>query len=154
MDGLGAALATVIGTSPLANLSTHHLQLVAAVIGLGGLLCLAATMLLVLRVMQPPEVSFEQIETAGQRADDTRSSDRSGHPASFRVYQHKARALGRWKCKVESHPDLYLPCGVISLSELRSSIKLEQATLVQLTRRGEDTADHATAKPRSTGQLR
>ena len=125
---LGAALAAVVGTSPSADISSHHLRLSAALIGLGGLLCLAVTMLFVLRVMQSPEVSFEQIEAADEKAN------------CIRLYSQK-KALGRWRRKIESHPDLYLPCEVSSLGELRSFIKLEQATLAQLSRCGEDEAD-------------
>jgi hypothetical protein len=139
---LGAALAAVVGTSPSADISSHHLRLSAAIIGLGGLLCLALTMLFVLRVMQSPEVSFEQIETAPQKNNDTRSSSQE-------------KALSRWRQKIESHPDLYLPCEVISLGELRSFIKLEQATLVQLSHCGEDaTDDVAVEKLRSAQEAR
>ena len=59
--------------------------------------------------------------------------------------RHEKSALGRWKHKVESHRDLYLPSGVSSLQELRWSIGLEEATLVQLTRCGENTADKPAA---------
>jgi hypothetical protein len=37
---LGAAIAAVIGTTPLASLNGHHLQLAAALIGLAGLIFL------------------------------------------------------------------------------------------------------------------
>jgi hypothetical protein len=45
---LGAALGSVVGTSPI---SGHSFQVVAALIGLAGLSCLGFTMILVLRVM-------------------------------------------------------------------------------------------------------
>ncbi len=37
---LGAAIAAIIGTTPLASLNGHHLQLAAALIGLAGLILL------------------------------------------------------------------------------------------------------------------
>jgi hypothetical protein len=127
---LGAALAAIVGTSPSADLSSHHLRLSAAVIGLAGLSCLAVTMLFILRVMQSPEVTFDQIETAGPKADGARLSS-------------QGKALERWRRKVETHTDLYLPCEVSCLGELRSFIKLEQATLVKLSRFGEHAVGDA-----------
>jgi hypothetical protein len=142
---IGAALAAVVGSSPSANLSSHHLQVVAAAIGLVGLSCLAVTMVLVLRVLQPPEVSFEQIEAAGEPVDTRQSSDRHGqHNSLFKRGENNA--LCRWKQKIESHQDLYLPCGVTSLGELRLSIRLEEATLVQLSWCGVDAADPSAAE--------
>jgi len=144
---IGAALAAVIGTSLSANLSSHHFRVAAAVIGLMGLLCLAVTMLLLLRVLQPPEVSFEQIEEAADsQVENAQPSDRRGQQDSSWFNRREKDALCRWKYKVESHQDLYLPCGVISLGDLRWSIGLEEATLVQLSRCSEDTADPADAE--------
>lgn len=149
---LGAALAAIVGTSPLANLSSHHFQVAAAVIGPCGLLCLATTMLLVLRVLQPPEVSFEQIESAGKHPENAQPPNRPGEDAPSSMSRHEKSTLGRWKQKVESHRDLYLPSGVNSLPELRWSIGLEEATLVQLTRSGESAADKAAAKRVSSAE--
>jgi hypothetical protein len=112
---IGAALAAVIGTSPSANLSSHHFRVAAAVIGLMGLLSLGTTMLLVLRVLQPPEVSFEQIEAADTQPETARPSNRPDQHTFSRFNRHEERALCRWKRTVESHQDLYLPCGVMSL---------------------------------------
>jgi hypothetical protein len=140
---LGAALAAVIGTSPLANLSSHHFQVISAGLGIAGLFCLAITMLLVLRVMQPPEVSFEQIEGAGTQVESGQSSGSSGQLLSSWMSRQERSALCRWKRKIESHKDLYLPCGIESLGELRWYIGLEEATLVQLTRRSEGAPDAA-----------
>jgi len=143
---IGAALAAVIGTSPSANLSSHHFQVVAAVIGLIGLLCLAATMLLLLRVLQPPEVSFEQVEEARDSAGTAQPSDSDGQQDSSWFKRYEGSAVYRWKQTVESHQDLYLPCGVTSLGELRWSINLEEKTLVQLSRCSEDIADPGAAE--------
>jgi len=136
---LGAALATVVGTSPLAGLSGHHFQVPAAVIGFAGLVCLGVTMLLVLRVMQPPAVSYQDIQEAHLPGG-------LGRLVPHWIYRHKEGALFHWKQVVESHQDLYLPCGVESLSDLRSSIRLEEATLIQLARTREDAADPAASK--------
>jgi hypothetical protein len=135
---LGAALASIIGTSPI---SGHNFQVAAAFIGLAGLLCLGATMLLVLRVMQPPAVSYEEIQAAHVQAQMARPSSGLGFPIRSWVDRHKENSLDRWKQIVESHPDLYLPYGVLSLGELRWSIGLEEATLVRLSRIKEDISD-------------
>jgi hypothetical protein len=139
---LGLAMASIIGTSPVSSLSSHNFEVAAALIGLVGLLSLGVTMLLVLRVMQPPAVSYEEIEKAQAP---------SGHSRSIRswINRHKEKALYRWKSTVESHQDLYLPCGVPSLGELRWSIGLEEATLVELSRIKANTSD-----PDAAGRLR
>jgi hypothetical protein len=135
---LGAALGSIIATSPV---SGHSFQVAAALIGLAGLLCLGLTMLLVLRVMQPPAVSYEEIQAAGEQKQTARASNGRSQSIRFWVDRHKENSLHRWKHTVESHPDLYLPCGVQSLEEVRWSIRLEQATLVRLSQIREDTAD-------------
>jgi hypothetical protein len=142
---LGAAMAAVIGTSPFAHLSGYHLHVAGAVIGSVGLLCLAITMVLVLRVMQPPEISFVQIEDSNEKKI-AQSPRRLGQRFSSLIRRHEKNALCGWKSKVEMHPDLYLPCGVEDLKQLRSSIRLEEATLVQLTRCWVDTSDTCIAK--------
>ena len=152
---IGAALAAVIGTSPSADLSSHHFRVSAAVIGLIGLSLLAITMLLLLRVLQPPEVSFEQIEEAvdsnDSKAENAQPPHRRQQDSSW-FNKREKDALGRWKYKVESHQDLYLPCGVMSLGDLRWSLALEEATLVQLSRCSEDTADPAAAESLKSAQ--
>ena len=135
---LGAALGAIIGTSPI---SDHTFEVAAAAIGLAGLSCLGITMLLVLRVMQPPAVSYEEIESAHDQVQMPRAS--SGLSWSIRswVDRHRGSSLYRWQQVVILHPDLYLPCGVLSLGELRWSIGLEEATLVRLSQIREDTSD-------------
>ena len=128
---LGAALAAVVGSSPSADLSSHHLQVWTAVVGLIGLASLGVTMILVLRVMQPPAVSLEEVQEA-------RPAKGLGGFAPTWIYRHKESSLYRWKQIVQSHPDLYLPCGVDSVDELRSFIRLEEATLVELSLTKED----------------
>jgi hypothetical protein len=148
---LGAALAAVIGTSPSADLSRHHLQVIAAVIGAAGLLCLAITMILVLRVMQPPEISFEQIEES-TKAKVAESFNHPSRQFSSWIHWHEKSALCRWKSKVETHPDLYLPCGVNCLKQLRSFIRLEEATLVALIRYRADSVDSGVARNLKSAQ--
>jgi hypothetical protein len=138
---LGVALATVIGTSPLARLS-HHLQIAAAVIGGLGLILLGVTMILVLRVMRPQAVTYTQVQTA-----------RAPHGVTQVLYKRLRRywrhryalesPLYRWQQAVETHQDLYLPCAVTSLNGLRRSITLEEATLVALARARENAQDPA-----------
>jgi hypothetical protein len=148
---LGAALATVVGASPLADLSSDHLQVWAAVIGFAGLASLGVTMVLVLRVMQPPAVSLEEVQEA-------RPTNGLGRFMPAWIYRHKESSLYRWKRIVESHPDLYLPCGVDSVDELRSFIRLEEATLVALSVTKEDTtrtgADNLVGSAQTAGAAR
>jgi hypothetical protein len=140
---LGAALGTVIGTSPI---SGHSFQVAAALIGFAGLVCLGITMFLVLRVMQPPAVSYEEIQAAGEQIQTTRASSGLSWSVRSWVDRHKENSLRRWKQTVESHRDLYLPCGVPSLGELRWSIGLEEATLVRLSQIREDTSNPKVAE--------
>jgi hypothetical protein len=134
---LGAALATVIGTSPLAKLS-DHLRLPAAVIGGAGLALLGVTMLLVLRVMRPQAVTYEEV----QDAKPPHGLARILYKQLRRYWRHSyvlESPLYRWRQTVESHQDLYLPCAVTSLEDLRRSISLEEATLVELAHVREST---------------
>ncbi len=64
---IGAALATLVGSSPLAGLSSRHLQAVAILLGLAGLALLGVTMLFILRVLQPLSVSMTQVQAASAR---------------------------------------------------------------------------------------
>jgi hypothetical protein len=140
---LGAAMAAVIGASPLAWLSSHHLQLAGAVIGAVGLILLGITMLLVLRVMQPQTVSFSDV----QASRPPRGLAGALHKRLRRHWRHSyvlESPLYRWRHAVESHQDLYLPCAVTSLRDLRNSTKLEEATLVALAQVIEDAQDPST----------
>jgi hypothetical protein len=55
---LGAALAALVGTSPLAGMHEHAARPIAIIIGLGGLVPLVLTLFLVLQVMRPQSVSL------------------------------------------------------------------------------------------------
>jgi CHASE1-domain containing sensor protein len=64
---LGAALAAVVGTSPLAVMRQHHPATMAIVLGLTGLVFLAITLFLVMQVMRPQSVSYTDIQNAPHR---------------------------------------------------------------------------------------
>jgi hypothetical protein len=122
---LGAALATLVGASPLAGLNSHHLQDIAITLGLLGLVFLGMTMLLVLRVMRPQSVSFSQVQSA----------EEGRWPFKNPLYA--------WRDLVESQEDLYLPCGVNSLTSLRQSMIIEEVTLQALARARGSARDEA-----------
>jgi hypothetical protein len=116
---LGAALATLVGTSPLSPIRQHH-AVAAVVLFLVGLVLLCITLFLVVQVMRPQAVSFTDVQRARRR---------TGHFGS---------ALGRWREIVESQQDLYLPCGVKCLTSLRQSMIIEKITLMALAQAKED----------------
>ncbi len=118
---LGAALATVIGTSPLARMKEprDHTSPPIAIplLGGAGLIFLGITMFLILQVMRPREVSFTHVQQARKR-----------------WWWLPRTALWKWKTTIQSQQDLYLPCGVKSLTGLRQSMIIEEMTLVALSR--------------------
>ena len=111
---LGAALAALIGTSPLALIKGHHFRAGAIVSGAAGLLFLGFTLFLIMQVMRPQAVSLPDVQSAKPR--------RRPFPS----------ALGKWRETVESQQDLYLPCGVRCLTSLRQSMIIEKMTLMAL----------------------
>jgi hypothetical protein len=113
---LGAALATVVGTSPLAAMRQHQPAVMAIILGLTGLVFLAITLFLVMQVMRPQSVSYADIQNAPHRRGLLQPP------------------LSKWRETVESHEDLYLPCGVKCLTGLRQSMIIEEATLMALAR--------------------
>jgi hypothetical protein len=110
---LGAALATVIGSSPLAAMKQAHSPAMAVFV-LGGLVLLSVTLFLVMQVMRPQAVSYQEIQKAHTGWGPLRP------------------AVGKWRRTVESHEDLYLPSGVRCLTSLRQSMIIEEATLAAL----------------------
>jgi len=110
---LGAALATLVGTSPLAPIHQHH-TVPAVVLFLAGLLLLGVTLFLIVQVMRPQAISFPDVQRARK------------HRGPF------GSELGRWHEIVESQEDLYLPCGVKCLTSLRQSMIIEKMTLMAL----------------------
>jgi hypothetical protein len=142
---LGAAIAAVVGTTPLASLHGHHFQLAGALIGLAGLILLGVTMLLVLQVMRPEAVSYEDVQNAHVLPEVGRAL-----PKRLRQYwaDHCVleNSLYRWKQTVESHEDLYLPCGVTSLADLRQFMAIEEVTLTRLAQLTEAASNRAARK--------
>jgi hypothetical protein len=113
---IGAALAALVGTSPLRDMQASSPKLLTVVI---GLILLLATLLLVMQVMRPLSVSYTDVQT----------SDGAHRRPSVRW-----PALRHWKTTVESQQDLYLPCGVKCLTSLRQAMIVEELTLVALSR--------------------
>lgn len=126
---LGAGLATVIGTSPLAGMSEHTPQPVAILLGSAGLVFLGTTMFLVLQVMRPQSVSYTDVQYA-----------RKGWCWLPRT------ALYKWRTTIESQQDLYLPYGVKCLTSLLQSMIIEEVTLMALSCAKATVEDHASSE--------
>jgi len=124
---LGAALAAVIGASPLAGIRGHTPQPIAIALGAAGLVFLGITMFLVLQVMRPQSVSYDRVQNAEPR---------------WRWLPETP--LYKWRKTIESHQDLYLPCGVQDLDRLRQSTIIEEVTLKALACALPTAADQAT----------
>jgi hypothetical protein len=145
---LGAALASVVGTSPL---TSHHLHAAAAVVGLTGLVFLSITMLLIVQVMRPQAVSYSDIQHA--RAPRWIAARLHRFAGRLRHHSHFLESpLYRWRETIESHQDLYLPCGVTSLTGLRQSMIIEEVTLMALAQAREGAPDTAAVKTLSRAQ--
>jgi hypothetical protein len=141
---LGAALASIIPTAPLAGLSHRHITVVPATVGIAGLLFVSITLLLVLQVMRPQSVSYADIQKAGLPSGfrgKLRALIRTRWPHSHALES----PLYRWKHTILAHPDLYLPCTVYSLVALRELMTVDQLTLVALSHAAEN-ADCDTAR--------
>jgi hypothetical protein len=123
---LGLAVATVIGTSPLAGMREQRPPPIAVFLGSSGLVVLGITMFLVLQVMRPQSVSYTDVQYAAPRW--------SWLPQ---------RPLYKWRRAVESQRDLYLPCGVRCLTGLRQSMIIEEITLMALSRAKATARDQA-----------
>lgn len=123
---LGLAVATVIGTSPLAAMREHRPPPTAVLLGSAGLVFLGLTMFLVLQVMRPQSVSYTEVQRAAARW--------SWLPQS---------PLYKWRQTVESQQDLYLPCGVRCLTGLRQTMIIEEITLMALSRARATARDQA-----------
>lgn len=122
---LGAALAALIGTSPLAGIREHKPQVIAIILGVIGLVLLGSTLFLVLQVMRPQSVSYTEVQNAKRR--------RHRLPQS---------PLYKWQQIVEAEQDLYLPAGVTYLTDLRQSMIIEEVTLRALARATTTARDH------------
>lgn len=131
---IGASLAALIPTAPLAGLS-KHLTVVPALVGLVGLLFISVTMVLVLQVMQPQSVDYNDIEDAKE------PPSRLGRLRA-RIFSARS-ALYEWNKDIRKHADLYLPIGVNSLSALRGLMIVEELTLVAISRVEQNVTDTA-----------
>lgn len=145
---LGAALATLIGTSPIAGFRGHHPQGIAIAIGAAGLIFLAITMVLVLQVMRPQSVSYPDVQSACPPQEGGRLRRRLYRwLRKFPQYEQLLESpLYKWQQTVESQEDLYLPCGVTSLTSLRQSMIVEEVTLVALARARATARDRTASK--------
>ncbi|MFF5079235.1 hypothetical protein ACFY36_19425 [Actinoplanes sp. NPDC000266] len=141
---IGAGLAAVVGASPLAGMRENPPTWMAVMMGVFGVVVLMGTLLLVLlvlRVMRPQSVSYNDVQTSDQ--------------ASGRWNSHQSLPLRRWKDTVESQQDLYLPCGVKCLVSLRQSMIIEEITLIALAHAVVKTTEEAEInKIRSTQEAR
>ena len=118
---LGAALAVIVGTSPLSEMTQRINHRAALATGSAGLLFLFVTLFLVIQVMRPQSVSFTDVQFATENR-------------GFWKKLFYGNPLYKWKTIIEKEPDLHLPCGVKSLTALRQAMIIEEITLVALSR--------------------
>lgn len=118
---LGAALGLLIGTLPFGEGWEKDVGGTSAALGIIGLTLLSGTLMLLLRVIRPADVSFADVQEA---------------PPPRRT--HLRDPLGRWRRKIETQQDLYLPCGVANLDELRKAVIIEEVTLAAIDRAVQD----------------
>jgi hypothetical protein len=130
---LGVALATIVGTSPLASIRQHHYQMGNVILGIIGLLFLCVTLFLIVQVMRPQATFFADVQQAG--------IDQAG-----RRRRWSDSALVTWRETVEAHQDLYMPCGVKCLTSLRRSMIIERVTLMALARAKERASQQETLR--------
>lgn len=131
---LGAALATIVGTSPLASIRHDHYKMTAVILGIVGLAFLCVTLFLVVQVMRPQATSFADVQQSNNREAGSQpvSDHRDSGQQPDKYGRRFKSALSRWRETVESHQDLYLPCGVKCLTSLRQSMIIEKITLIAL----------------------
>lgn len=104
---LGAALAALIGSAPLANLRGLYVPWLAYLYGGVGLVLVALTLFLVLRVLVPRVTGFDDLTSGG-------------------------RSFSKLKNRLEGHGGVLLPTGIRSMDELACRAQLEALTLNQL----------------------
>ena len=104
---------------------------IAIFLGGAGLIFLGVTMFLVLQVMRPQAVSFAEVQEAEKGKG---------------WWWLPGTALRKWHTIIRSQQDLYLPCGVKSLTGLRQSMIIEEMTLVALSRATATARDPASCQ--------
>jgi hypothetical protein len=114
---LGAALAALVGASPLGAFKDQKLHGWAITFGTTGLILLGITLFLVLQVMRPRTISYNEVQNAKKR-----------------YWNAVPNPLYEWRRTVEGQRDLYLPRGVRSLDGLRDAMVIEEVTLMALAR--------------------
>lgn len=97
-------------------------------LGLIGLAFLCLTLFLVLQVMRPQSVSYTDVQSATHGRGPWQ------------------KPLDTWRDIVESQEDLYLPCGVQTLTSLRQSMIIEEVTLQALARGRASSVDLAASQ--------
>lgn len=122
---LGAALASLIGTSPLSGMRGHRPEVPAVLLAAAGLVLLGLTLLLVLQVMRPQAVSYDDVGSARRRRFLPQGP------------------LLQLREIIDTHEDLYLPCGIRNVAGLREAIIVEDITLMALTDAAAGAADPA-----------
>ena len=99
-------------------------------------------MLLILQVMRPQSVEYDEIENAESPAGlRGKLWKRAGRRSWYRPALESP--LFRWKNVVSKQQDMYLPCGVACLSDLRDLTVVEEMTLVALARATENASEHS-----------
>lgn len=133
---VGAALASIVPTAPFTGLGQRHLTAASATLGLAGLIFVTITTLLILRVMRPQSVSYDDIREARSPAGLMGRLHDLIRYTPFR--QALESPLYRWQTSIQEHSDLYLPCDVNSLTALRQLLIVEEITLKALACARED----------------
>lgn len=131
---IGVTLAAIVGTSPLAVLWERSSGLVGMALGMAfaGLLLLATTMVLVLRVLRPSDTSYVDVQVAPLPTDEDPiklpgRSDKGPRGGLF------GKPLSKWRYSVETQQDLWLPSGVKCLTTLRQAMIVDELTLMALS---------------------
>jgi hypothetical protein len=128
-------------------MNEHRISGAAIALAITGLVLVGITLILVLLVMCPRSVSLDDVQDAAPRD-------------VLPQWKWLRTPLYKWRQTVESEQDLYLPCGIDSVSSLRQSMSIEECTLMALplagaTARDEPVRDvlHAAQTARATRLL-
>lgn len=125
---IGAALVSLAGTSPLSGMRGHRPEVPAVLLAAAGLVLLGLTLFLVLQVMRPQAVSYDDVESARRR----------------RFLPQ--RPLFQLQEIIDIHEYLYLPCGIRNVAGLREAIIVEDITLMALNNAAAGAVDPASVR--------